>query len=65
MKNGFAIGGKRRLRKGIEAKVKQEFEAQLKAAKGWRERMAIRKQTREKVRAELRRLISPQALWGA
>ena len=61
---GIAVGGERRLRKAVEAQVRQRHQEELAAATDHWQKVAIEEQIEREIEEEMQRVASPQSLWG-
>ena len=61
---GIALGGEGRLRAAIKAEVRQEHQAELAAATGYWQRVAIEEKIQREIKERMERVASPDSLWS-
>lgn len=60
---GIAAGGRDRLRKAIEARIKKDYQEELAEAADPLKKGSVREKMRRAIREEMKRVASPYALW--
>lgn len=63
--HGIAFGGKQRLRRAVEAKIRREHEVDLATAKDECEKARVLEQIQQETEQCMKELVSPYTLWSS
>ena len=61
----IAVGGERRLRKAVEAQIRQAHQNELSRASDGAQRASIEEQIQREIQQEMKRVASPYSLWSS
>ena len=64
-RQGIAVGGERRLRRAVKARIRAAYQPELDACGSETQRTAIEQRMELEVEKEMKRLASPHSVWGA
>jgi len=62
---GIAVGGKRRLRKAVEAQTRAKYQTELAACGSEAQKAAVEEKIQREIAEELKRVASPYSLWNS
>ncbi|GEM_PF-5309285 len=62
---GIAMGGEHRLRRAIEARVRQKHQKELAACASSSEKAALREKIHREIEEEMKRVASPYSVWSS